>query len=181
MRNALIGIGIATLLLAAPLAAADHDLTKQATYEFGPPGDLITITCLTGDEDLGTDCDATDLTQDDSIDIGGFIIGAEDLQGFTTGQGSIVDDVFGANVVGGWLCTDNDGDGGACDESSGEMRVIACGVWPPSSLPSAFDAVAGFVNGPVFQTLDCDPVQAPTSTSGGLLDPSGGIFVSFTH
>lgn len=179
MRKTLIGFGIAILLLTVPLAAADHDLSAHRTYEFGPPGDYIIIQCVTGNEQLGTDCDPTGTTQDGSIDLGGAIFSGEELAGFTTVEASIVDDVFGSGTVGFWLCAHIEGSG-ACDDP-GELMGQFCGSSGAQTLPDGYDSFTVFVNGAIFQALDCDATQAPTSTSGGLLDPSGGIFLSFSH
>lgn len=39
-------------------------------------------------------------------------------------------------------------------------------------------ALAVAYHGPINQALQCDATQAPTSTTGGVLDPAGGIYLT---
>lgn len=184
----LVLVMLAGALMTAPLALAGHGgaaISVHRTYEFGPAGDFQANNCVTGNEDLGTGCDPTGQTQDGSIDYGGLIVTPDNPQvvdGMDSTQASIVDDVFGAEQVGGAICTDENGDGTACDEDAGEVNGQFCGSSPVFEVPAApnFDAVVVFINGPMFQFFQgCDMTVAPTSTTGGVLNPNGGVFFTF--
>lgn len=177
---------LAGALMTAPVALAGHDgaaITVHRTYEFGPTGDRYAGNCMTGNEDLGTSCDPTGQTQDNSIDHGAVIVGPGDVpEGVDAAQAAIVDDVWGAGVVGGAICTDEDGDSTYCEEDEGEVNGQFCGQSDTVSFPPApnWDGVAIWINGIIFQTLQgCDLTAAPFSTTGGVLNPNGGVFYTF--
>lgn len=205
-----IAASIAALALIAPAGAASHvdpGSSIHRTYELGPPGDFLVSDCVTGDErttywrhplDVSAagapasdasgpeapqaSCDPAGQTQDGSIDVGGAVVRSGDVpDGVRSLQTDIVDDVFGADAVGGLVCNDRDGDLICGETADGELRANFCGTTPPLTIPPPRDwhAVVVFVNGPVAQTIDCDAAAAPTATTGGVLDPAAGIFLAF--
>lgn len=106
---------------------------------------------------------------------------------YSQAQASIVDDLFGAGTVGGVVAADFDHNTVFGEDDKGEPSTTFCGT--SSMLETGNDtdgdghpdfgwAVAVFTNGPVRQVLNCDAVQAPTATTGGVLDPAGGIYLT---
>lgn len=89
-------------------------------------------------------------------------------------QIEVVDDAYGEDVVGGAFCTDEDGDGVACE--LGEWDMTFCGTSPVRFLDlTAIDAMVVFTNGPAAQAEHCDIAKAPSATTGGIFDASGGV------
>lgn len=181
LRKLLIVVGIATILM-TPAALAGHGaapVTMHRTYELGPT--FFVWSCPPGD--AGLDCDPTGQTQDDSIDLGGVQIFAEDVPvGVDTVQASVVDDVWGAGVVAGFLCTEENGDNICGDTEAGEVQQNFCGQSEVMDIPPApnWEKVDVFVSFPVWQVEHCDPTAAPTgATSGGVANPAAGIFITF--
>lgn len=178
----LLAAGATLALLAAPSASAGHGgdpVTLRATYEVGPlPG---VWTCIPGS--LLDGCDPTGLSQDGSIDAGGARWFPDEVpEGVDVVQASIVDDVWGANVIAANLFTCAGGNAICGDEEQGEVSVIFCGTSPPVDIPAApaWEQVGVFLGYAVWQYTVCDFTDAPTgATTGGVLDPAGGIFVTF--
>lgn len=107
---------------------------------------------------------------------------------YSTMQATVVDDVFGT-TVGARLCFNFD-DNRLCGDHEKEIVLSFCGTSPV--LDSAVDSdgdghrdfgsyIAVYVMGPINQAMSCDPAAAPIGgTSGGILNPSGGIFVALS-
>lgn len=103
---------------------------------------------------------------------------------------SIVDDVYGSGAVGGAICTEaanDDYDHVACDEgllTGGEINEEFCNGGPFTVTVeeiSEVDAIVVYTNGPKNQADHCDLLLAQTATTGGILDPAGGVYISFEH
>lgn len=111
-------------------------------------------------------------------------------------QLSVVDDLWGPGVViGGFICNDGN-DNGICGETEkGEVAEEFCGgdAGSPGGLATSTkdwdgDGHADYgarlvitVYGPVRQTLSCGtggPTMVPGATTGGILDPAGGLFAT---
>lgn len=98
----------------------------------------------------------------------------------------IIDDTWGSAAIGGAICTENDGDHLACENTglNPEEKVDFCtGEFPafteePVDL-TAINAVVVFVNGPSGQVGDCFQTDAPTATWAGVVDPAGEARVVF--
>lgn len=114
------------------------------------------------------------------------IDGARELQGeYSIAQASIVDDVYGSGVIAGAIAGDFDHDHVVGEE--GEPLFNFCGTSPvvESTQDADGDGHDDFgwglfvaYHGPINQALQCDATQAPTSTTGGVLDPAGGIYLT---
>lgn len=170
----------ATLLLLAPVAwsggpvaAADAPpvFVARRTYEAPPVLGYAAYP------------DHTGLTQDEEINVGGVVFtikvdGEEPVE--VSLQGEIVDDLFGPDAVGGEFCVDLNQDGWMCDGDAGERSGPFCGSSPPVPfrLAPGVTKVLVFLHAADFQVRKCDPAAAPTATTGGVLDPAGGIFLT---
>lgn len=107
-------------------------------------------------------------------------------------QVSVVDDVWGSGIVGGFFCNDSD-DTHTCDDANPDERLVDfCGESPVVTAESDTDGDGrkdfGFhifvvLAGPVMQVLNC-PADATTNpigaTTGGVLDPAGGIYMTYS-
>lgn len=193
MKKLLLAAAVLVLMV-APFATATHSapITEHRTYEtalhnYGAVA--LAWTCPTGfvTGQVGEpDCDPTGTTQDGSIDLGGFVVTRDEddatMDDISAVTISIVDDVWGPGVVSGSAGTDEDDDNIAGEEDEGEARVDFCGDSAPMDVSGAHSdwvAIAGFVWGGVKQALDCDITAASGGTSGGVLDPAAGVFVTF--
>lgn len=105
---------------------------------------------------------------------------------YSQAQASVVDDVFGREV-GGLVCADLDHDHICGNQEDGEPLHRFCGTSPVVEPGADTDGdghgdlgwgLFVAVNDWYHQTLSCDPFTAPQSTTGGVLDPAGGIFVT---
>lgn len=105
---------------------------------------------------------------------------------YGTAQAAIVDDTFGTNI-GGRMCADFNHDHRCGDPDEGEPAASFCGTSPVISVGRDTDGDGhadfgwGFivaVNSYWQQTMFCDPLTAPTSTMGGILNPAGGIYMT---
>lgn len=201
--GAIVALGIvASLVGAAAPAIADHldPVTARCTYEVPEPQTAFT-------PQFATD-DPTGLSEDGAINKGVCAFHTPDtdpgessglgpvhilLNGITTidgqysvAQASIVDDVYGS-AVGGAVCADFNHDHLCGDPDEGEPLETFCGTSPTITVGQDTDGdghddfgwglVVG-VNGPFWQALNCDATAAPASTTGGVMDPAGGIFVT---
>lgn len=104
-------------------------------------------------------------------------------------QVSIVDDVWGAGVVGGIACMDVDVDYVCGDESKGELGATFCGTGPvfestTDTNGNGHNDLGGrflvILSGVAFQSFDCSDNPEKFGISGGVLDPAGGIFLTFS-
>lgn len=168
----------ASLLLVAVPAQAGHGdapLTVHQTYEEAHHNQGGFFLVFREDDPTGQ-------TQDGTLDLGGTAFFPEDVEpGVDSLQASIVDDIYGAGTVVGWICSDENGDN-LCDPADEEISSFFCGQSQVVSIPPSPDwhfVIVG-VGGPLSQALLCDPSQAPLGgTSGGVLNPNGGIFGTF--
>lgn len=180
--------GLLVLASASPVQAGHNpEITAHCTYEFGTSFGAWSFN------------DPTGLTPDGGLNVGGcmFEFHANDpwtdieegipVDGeYTILQVAVVDDIF-STAIGGSICNDVNGDlvCGAADEN--EISTSFCGT---SEVHEALVDTNGdghkdfgnygttFLNRPVGQALNCDPVAGPAATTGGILDPAGGIFMS---
>lgn len=194
-------VAAATLGALAGPAQAPHqpELVSRCTYESGGM-DFWAVSAS----------DPAGLTEDGDVAIGGCAWtfpdadpgGADgppltDLTGtglivsgeYSEAQASLVDDVFGPEV-GADLASDADHDGGFGDPEKGEFSATFCTQSPVFTSDIDHDGdghpdlafqIAVFLNGPYAQALNCDPVANPVgATTGGILDPAGGIFMTLS-
>lgn len=193
-----LATGLLILSFGVGLAGADHgQITDQCTYEVGAVGDMSTYTY---------DPDPTGLTEDGTLNWGGCvwwfpdadpggesvldpIVQPRPVDGeHAVLQVAIVDDVF-ASQLGGRICSDADHDFMCGEDDEGEINDRFCGGSSPVFVsdddadgdghPDFGFSVGVFVNGPLNQNLYCgatttNPVGA---TTGGVLDPAGGIYL----
>lgn len=196
----LLLVAVALSAAAGPARATHQDdLVSRCTYESGGT-DFWAISAS----------DPTGLTEDDDIAIGGCAWtfpdadpgGGEgppltDITGtglivsgeYSQAQASVVDDIFGTEV-GAIIASDADHDGGFGDEEKGEFSETFCGQSPVFTSDIDHDGdghpdlafqIAVFLNGPYGQALNCDAAANPVgATTGGILDPSGGIFMTLS-
>lgn len=149
--RASIPIVIATALLIAPVAAADHG------------GKAVTVHCKYVDGHK-FDCEGQPPTDPSSVQAS--II--DDLWGPGVVAGFLCTDE-NANDV----CGETD-EGEVARWFCGDSAPVAV---PPSP---DLDAVAVFVGGPIAQAQHCDATEAPTGgTTGGVLNPGNGVFLTF--
>lgn len=189
---------LASLVLAgAAPSAATHLETKVArcTYEVGT---------VSGHLEYTTD-DPTGLTSDGYVNQGGclweFSATAEDppssaIEGqvpvdgeYGSFQLSVVDDVFGP-ALGARACLDVDNNRICGEDEKGEVSFSFCGTSPViepeldtdgNDHPDLGSNLMVFLNGPHHQALDCDPTVNPWGgTTGGILDPAGGLFLTLS-
>lgn len=122
------------------------------------------------------------LTGDGELNLGGCVFVAP-AGGPWSFQASIVDNIWGTDI-GGFICTDHDGDQVCGDEAKGEIAKVFCGVSPlVGPIPSGGEA-AIFVDGPIFQGFlqqtvpdeidgdpagDCDPTANPVGGTRGTI------------
>lgn len=165
---------LAGVALSAPPALAGHGgspIRDHQTYEFAPTW---------GYSSWG---DPAGVTDDGNFQTGGAKWFGEDLPvGVDAVQVSVVDDVWGAGVIGASLATDVDDNSIYGEEEQGEVAVQFCGNSPVVDLipTPGWAALIVFVGQPYRQYLNCDPLDAPTgATTGGVLDPAGGVFGTF--
>lgn len=166
------------------------EVTTHCTYEVGTVGTVVGY----------THSDPTGATADGFINLGGCswafrpqenmysaVTDSMRLDGERTlMQFSIIDDVFG-NAVGAAFCVDIDGNAVCGEEGSPDLHAQFCGTSPVFEAPKDtngdghkdFGIDAGlWLNGPVDQGMFCDPTVNPVgATSGGILNPNGGIFM----
>lgn len=168
-------VALLLTLAAVPATAAEDPETRRWAYELGATGDTVAASC---------GCQGQ--IQDGWTDLGAvrFSAGADGI----SVQASVVDDAFGT-LVGGTVCTDENRDNVYCDRAQGEVHRGFCRTSPKVDIPhydgwhdgdraqGHYDTVAVFLNGPVGQASDCDPAAAPTATTGGYLDPAGGVLL----
>lgn len=185
MKKLLFATAMAAMLVAlgVPSAAAGHGgepVTSHRTYEWGQT-EVIAINCATGSSTLGTGCDPTGQTQDGSIDIAGIIWTPDELpDGVDSVQTAIVDDVFGSGVISGDACTDENGNNVCGETEEGEVETEFCGSSATFDIPPApnWDAFVVFLEGVLEQNLNgCTPDAY--ATTGGVLNPNGGVFTTF--
>lgn len=196
-RGTVIGLMSALLVVGAfglGGAAASHatEKTVRCTYEVGSTGDIWENTIE----------DPAGVTQDGYIswggcgwefvdtDTGDYPVFSQfrDVTGeYTSLQLAIVDDVFGS-TVGGFACGDVDSNYVCGEDDKNEIVAQFCGTSPTFTAVGDADGdghedfggfMGTFVNGPYRQAMNCDATEAPTgATSGGVLDPAGGIFMT---
>lgn len=201
MKLTLLLAGMMVLAFGAGSAVGSHSptATDRCTYEIAATGDFWENTMHP---------DPTGLTNDGTLNWGGCLWAFPDTdpggsnvwdnieQGrvvegeFSTLQISIIDDVFG-NSVGGLACNDVNHDYVCGTEEDGEFSTTFCGQSDVFESETSYGgdpahadfgyAVAVFVNGPERQvTAGCDVTAAPIGgTSGGYLNPAGGLFLAF--
>lgn len=191
-KRGLLTIGIALALLApAGIATATHPETFHITYEIPA--------VQTGARLEDSSEDILGVTSDGSFDLQGteffcpkdhhedgtFPDWARSGCGYDSVQASVVDDTFGSGVVGATISSDFNDNHITGEEEHGEFVHDFCGSSPVFDIPVMPDAGTGgiaiFLNGAAEQTLNCDPTAAPTATTGGVVNPNGGIFVTFTN
>lgn len=199
--RAIIVTAVVGLSIASGAAAAGHRpvATTHCTYENGASVGRLSFatedpTGLTADGAINNDScifefpdsdPGRDTTGDINEAFGFATSGALVVEGqYGSAQAAIVDDVFGTNV-GGTVAADLDHDTGFGGE--GEPSVEFCGTSPVLTSDADVNgdghadfgwAVAVFTHGPVGQAMFCDPVAGPTGTSGGILNPAGGIYLT---
>lgn len=172
----------AALLLLAPVAlsagpalAADAPpvFVARKTYEAPPVGGTAAYP------------DPLGIMQDEEINVGGVVFavlvqGPHDVT--VSFQPAIVDDIFGSGTVGGEICVDVNQNGRSCESDYGERLGGFCGEGSKEDrlLRPGLTRVVVFINGPYFQAKDCEPSEAPSATSGGVLDPAGGVYLTVT-
>lgn len=192
MRIAGLTMACILVLVSLGAAASAHNGSTAVTCSYE----------LSIDDRPRTIEDPTGLTTDERLDLGGctWMFPAsggepdpmEDTRTvdkeWNRAEPAIVDDVWGIGV-GGVVCNDGDGDG-VCGELHEDEQVAAfCSS--PALLTSEKDwdgdghddfgaSLRVEVNGPLRQALQCEPQTAPTGTSGGLLNPAAGIFVTLS-
>lgn len=191
----LVAVFLLLAAAAAPTVAATHNptLTSQCTYELGVHdyngAELEDPIGLTSDGSLNwNQCfwHFPDSTPGENQPLGPLITsGKTVISGeYSTAQAVIVDDVWGSGLVGGSIAVDYDGNYGFGEE--GEPLFNFCGTSPTFSADRDSDGdghddfgwgMLVHVFGTLFQTMNCDPVQAPTGTTGGILNPHGGAYV----
>lgn len=203
VTGAVVALGfLVSLVGAAAPGMADHldPVTARCTYEIPEPQTQFTPQFATDDPTGATDDGAINKgvcafhtpasDPGEGSDLGPahvLLNGVTTIEGqYSVAQASVVDDVYG-NAVGGALCADFNHDHLCGDPEEGEPLTTFCGTSPPITVGQDSDdndhddfgwgLVVG-VNGPVWQALNCDPVAAPASTTGGVMDPAGGIFVT---
>lgn len=164
---------IAPILVVPPVLAGHggDPITSHVTYEIGPTWGYGNLE------------DPVGITQDNSIDTGGAKwFGDEMPRGVDKVQVTIIDDVWGGNVIGASVATDENGNNIYGEEENGEVSAEFCGTSPVVDIPPApaWDAVIVFAGQPYRQYLACDPTAAPTgATTGGVVNPHGGIYGTF--
>lgn len=177
--GASIGALLAIVGLLSPSAAGAAALTFHDTYEAPPIG----VATLQHPDRVGVTSDgrfnAGRVTK--TIEIqnvsGNPVDGLE-----ATLQAAIVDDLFGAGVIGGEFCVNLDQDDYNCDGE--ERQGTFCGSSPAHEvmLKAGRTEIDVWVNGVFFQaTAGCDDVTSPsgpTATTGGVLNPAGGVFTT---
>lgn len=201
-RTAVVAVAVALSVVAAALALAPqasggHLLAKvdRCTYEVGPGWHLEYTTA-----------DPTGLTSDGTLNQGGClwefsdsaqsppssaIEGQRPVTGeYSRFQLSVVDDVF-SSQLGATACMDIDNDRICGESSEGEVGFSFCGtsgVHGAEIGDTDGDGHADlgsnlmvFLNGPRRQALNCDAVANPVGgTSGGVLDPAGGLYLTLS-
>lgn len=196
MATAFLLVVAAITAVAAP-ARAPHrpELVSRCVYEVG-------TTVFVG----VSVSDPTGLTEDENVNVGGCgwtfpdaDPGGEDpltdvvggnlvVRGeYSQAQASVTDDIFGP-AVGADIASDADHDHTFGEEDEDEFRVSFCGTSPlftsdvdhdGDGHPDLAFELALFLNGPVRQALNCDPFANPVgATTGGILDPAGGVFMT---
>lgn len=186
----LTAIGLlAGALAVVPAASAQETTVVHVTYEWAQTG----ITVEDSSEYFGV---CPPATNDGWCDIGGTEFFCNPPEGsiddarepgcdFTLAQVSIVDDLWGAGVVVGIVATDVNGNHITGEEDEGEVSETFCGDSSSFDIPDLegpnYASIAIFLPGPDAQATNCDPAAAPTgATTGGILDPAGGIFVTLS-
>lgn len=182
-RRTVLAIVLTALLVGVVgTSAADQAQVIQRTYE--------------GVVERWAGCDArpdpTGLTADGFLNVNCIVLHDDDL-GTHDGhlQVATVDDAFGAGVIGAAVTFyDCDPHNDHADRlpdiceavgETGEFGGRFCGTSPVYETPPSSDwnHLAVHLNGAVSQTIDgCDVTTAPTATTGGVLNPNGGVFVT---
>lgn len=175
----------------APPAAADHNGSQPLRCSYVLANGFAQWSLHTGDPG--------DLTGSDWLEVGGchWVFpasggdpGMVNPQRTVAGEwdqatASIVDDVYGAGAVGGLLCNDGDGDGICGETEEGEERVAFCAFGPALDSDVDWDgdghddlgaSLTLLVNGHAAQMLRCGSTAG--ATTGGVLDPAAGAFVT---
>lgn len=199
-------VGTALLLASAGTAVAGHNptITSRCTYEV-PDAAVAFTTNFAIEDPTGLTSDGAwnkaicgfhfpDSDPGENADWGPFsetfhtvVSGVNTFSGqYSTAQATIVDDIFGSEI-GGVACADLNHDHLCGQEEDGEPLFTFCGT-SPIIAPGADTDGDGHndlgwglfvaVNDWYFQTLYCDPTAAPQSTTGGILNPHGGIYVT---
>lgn len=182
-RRTGLAIALAALLVAVAVPAAAHEpLTIHRTYE------AVT--------ERWADCTARDdpsgLTADGFLNVNCVVLHDDEL-GSHDGhvQVATVDDVFGAGTVGAYVafydCDPHNDDAdrlpAICQQvgEAGEFGGSFCGTSPVYETPpdAAWNHLVVGLNGAASQAMDCDPTSTPTATTGGVLNPGGGVFATF--
>lgn len=186
-------VTVAVLLGQSLPVQAGHNpqQTQHCTYEIGLVGDWMgnmqeDPAGVTGDGRVNVAACTWEFPGAEGVwpmILDGFEVGGE----YTLLQVTLIDDVFG-NAVGGEICSDVNGDlvCGAGEED--EISDRFCGT--SSVFEAAVDTdgdghkdfgnyVAVWVNGVYQQAVACDPSTNPVGgTTGGVLNPSGGMFMA---
>lgn len=185
------------VLAGAGPAAATHLPTKVArcTYEVGTVSGHLEYTTA----------DPTGLTDDGYVNQGGClwefaataqappssaIEGQVPVDGeYSSFQLAVVDDVFGP-ALGANACLDVDNDRICGEDDEGEVSFAFCGTSPVIEPEIDSDGnghqdlgsnLMVFLNGPHHQVTNCDPSANPYGgTTGGVLDPAGGLFLTLS-
>lgn len=182
---------VAGALVLAGSAAASHlpRQTLRCTYEVGQL-DFLQL----------SDEDHAGVTNDGGINLGGCnhrLPRHPDILSFSVPfpadpdvlQISLLDDTFGTSV-GATFCNDFNNDHTCAEDNPGETNTQFCSS-SPIFIPeddSDGDGRNDFghhlfvlMNGPVAESLFCNPGQNPVgATTGGVLNPNGGVFYTFT-
>lgn len=176
-------------------AGASHSpkKTAQCTYEVGPTGDFWENTVedpagVTADGHVSWGGCGWEFTSTDTGDYPPFSQFFPVSGEYTELKLAIVDDIFATNV-GGFACSDVDSDYVCGDGDKGEISTGFCGSSPTFQAVNDADGdghldfggfMGTFTYGALGQAFNCDPTTAPTSTSGGIINPNGGIFMTLS-
>lgn len=200
-RQVAVALVSALMLSSLGTAAAGHlpSQTARCTYEMGEVEPAVVSLDFATDDRVGVTSDGAinktvcafhtpDSDPGEASNLGPahvLLDGVITLDGqYGAVQAAIVDDVFG-NAIGGSMFADLNHD--HMSGLDGERVVNFCGTSPVVELGQDTDGdghddfgwgLVVSVHGYIGQAMFCDPAQGPTSTTGGVLNPSGGIFVT---
>lgn len=184
MLKQLAALAVAVLVAGVPAVAGAETVTRHRTYETavtnGFPGGWLLVDCAPGYGPASDDCDPSGATEDGSVDVGGVVIPADGTaDGATEVQVRIVDDVWGAGAVAGYVCALGFAHDSCAEQQSG--FELFCGESSPVSPHTGeIKEVHVTVLGTWWQVVACDPAMAPTGgTSGGVINPAAGIYAEF--
>lgn len=166
---------LGALMLVSPLALAGHGggpVSQRRTYELAAHnnGAGFVLDCPLGTGGV-LGCDPTGQAQDGSVDLGGAVFVPPDDHAVSSVSIQVFDDR--SRTVFGQVCQDVNADGVCGDQH--DLFYPFCdttGVLPVRG------PVVVFVYGVVDTTLNCAPSLG--ATTGGVLDPSAGIFATFS-